>query len=104
VREDEDEDEDLYLLALAGDTPGAHRGQPEGLAPEQIEVSLDAGEQRRPGYARINPQMVIPSLVEEDGTVLCQSMAILEYLDEVHLAPPLLPADPKSRARVGPSR
>jgi maleylacetoacetate isomerase len=44
--------------------------------------------------------MVIPALVEDDGNVLYQSMAIMEYLNEVHPEPPLLPADPRGRARV----
>ena len=44
--------------------------------------------------------MVIPALIEDDGNVLYQSMAILEYLNEIHPEPPLLPADPKGRARV----
>ena len=44
--------------------------------------------------------MVLPSLVEDDGTVLFQSMAIMEYLEEVYPEPPLLPTDPKGRARV----
>src|SRR5262245_16733796 len=72
----------------------------KGLKAEQIEVNLDAGVQHQPDYKSVNPQMVIPSLVLDDGTVLYQSMAILEYLNEVHPEPPLLPADPKGRARV----
>ncbi len=72
----------------------------KGLAYEQVWVDLDAGDQHQPGYRNVNPQAVIPSLVEDDGTVLYQSMAIMEYLDEVYPEPPLLPADPKGRARV----
>jgi maleylacetoacetate isomerase len=72
----------------------------KGLEYEQVWVDLDAGDQHQSGYKSVNPQMVIPSLVENDGTVLYQSMAILEYLDEVYPEPPLLPADPKGRARV----
>src|SRR5262245_56186620 len=72
----------------------------KGLTYEPIEVNLDAGDQHQPGYKGVNPQMVIPSLVEDDGSVLFQSMAILEYLDEVYPEPPLLPADAKGRARV----
>ena len=44
--------------------------------------------------------MALPALVEDDGTTLFQSLAILEYLDEKYPAPPLLPADPTGRARV----
>src|SRR5512145_1292814 len=72
----------------------------KGLKYEPVEVNLDAGAQHRPEYKGVNPQMVIPSLVLDDGGVLYQSMAILEYLDEVYPEPPLLPADPKGRARV----
>ena len=53
-----------------------------------------------PNIASINPQMALPALVEDDGTTLFQSLAILEYLDEKYPAPPLLPADPRGRARV----
>jgi maleylacetoacetate isomerase len=72
----------------------------KGLKYEQVWIDLDAGDQRQPGYRNVNPQMVIPSLVEDDGNVLYQSMAIMEYLDEVHSEPPLLPPDPRGRARV----
>jgi maleylacetoacetate isomerase len=72
----------------------------KGLKYEQTEVNLDAGDQHQSGYKAVNPQMVLPSLVEDDGTVLYQSMAIMEYLDEVHPEPPLLPADSRGRARV----
>ena len=43
--------------------------------------------------------MAIPALIEDDGTVLFESLAILEYLDETHPNPPLLPKDPKARAQ-----
>jgi maleylacetoacetate isomerase len=72
----------------------------KGVAAEPIEVNLDAGVQHQSGYKSVNPQMVIPSLVTDDGSVLYQSLAILEYLDEVYPEPPLLPADPLGRARV----
>jgi maleylacetoacetate isomerase len=72
----------------------------KGLQYESIYVDLDAGQQNKPDYKSVNPQMVIPSLVEDDGNVLYQSMAIMEYLDEVYPEPPLLPTDPKGRARV----
>ena len=63
-------------------------------------VDLDANAHRDAAYRDINPQMALPSLVLDDGTVLFQSLAILEYIEETHPAPPLLPADPAGRARV----
>ena len=71
----------------------------KGIEYEPVYVDLDAGQQRRAEYRTVNPQMVIPALVEDDGNVLYQSLAIMEYLNEVHPEPPLLPADP-GRARV----
>jgi maleylacetoacetate isomerase len=67
---------------------------------ESIEMDLERGDQHRAEFRLVNPQMVVPALIEGDGTVLCQSLAIMEYLDEVHPEPPLLPPDPKGRARV----
>lgn len=72
----------------------------KGIDYEPVYVDLDAGDQRTPSFKTINPQMVIPALVEDDGNVLFQSLAILEYLNEIHPEPPLLPADPRGRARV----
>src|SRR5207244_957013 len=67
---------------------------------EVVFVDLDANAHREPGYRKINPQMALPALVEDDGTTLFQSLAILEYLDEKYPSPPLLPADINGRARV----
>jgi maleylacetoacetate isomerase len=72
----------------------------KGLAAEPVFVDLDAGAQHDPAYREINPQMALPALVEGDKPALFQSLAILEYLDEVYPEPPLLPADPPGRARV----
>ena len=72
----------------------------KGLKHEPIYVDLDAGQQQKTDYKAVNPQMVLPSLVEDDGNVLYQSLAIMEYLNEVYPEPPLLPADPRGRARV----
>jgi len=72
----------------------------KGIAYDPVYVDLDAGQQRQAEYKAVNPQMVIPALIEDDGNVLFQSMAIMEYLNEVHPAPPLLPADARGRARV----
>ncbi|MEM6729746.1 MAG: maleylacetoacetate isomerase, partial [Pseudomonadota bacterium] len=63
-------------------------------------VNLVAGDQRDVGYAALNPIMGVPTLVLGDGTVLTQSLAILDYLDATEPEPPLLPSDPLSRARV----
>jgi maleylacetoacetate isomerase len=72
----------------------------KGLSYESVYVDLDAGDQKRPEFKTVNPQMVIPALVEDDGNILFQSLAILEYLNEIHPEPPLLPADARARARV----
>jgi maleylacetoacetate isomerase len=72
----------------------------KGIPYEPVYVDLDGGQQHQTAYKSVNPQSVIPSLVEDDGNVLFQSMAIMEYLDEVHPNPPLLPKDPRGRARV----
>lgn len=73
----------------------------KGLAWQPVPVHLlrDGGEQRMPAYLEINPQGLVPAL-QVDGIVLTQSLAIIEYLEETHPAPPLLPPDPASRARV----
>ncbi len=67
---------------------------------EVIDVNLVQGKQREEAFRKINPMMALPALIEDDGTVLFESLAILEYLDETHPAPPLLPKDAKGRARV----
>src|SRR5690606_26903571 len=55
---------------------------------------------RAPDYLAVNPQGLVPALVWEDGTMIAQSLAIIEFLDEVRPEPPLLPADPLGRAWV----
>ena len=72
----------------------------KGLAYEQAFHHLRRGEQRAADYLAVNPQGLVPALVLGDGAVLTQSLAIVEYLDEMHPSPPLLPADPVGRARV----
>ncbi len=73
----------------------------KGIAPgEVIQVNLHEGKQREDAYRKLNPMMALPALIEDDGTVLFESLAILEYLDETHPKPPLLPKEPKARARV----
>ncbi|MFB9270130.1 maleylacetoacetate isomerase [Bradyrhizobium erythrophlei] len=72
----------------------------KNLPTEVIFVDLDADAHRTEAYRKINPQMALPALVTDDGAVLFQSLAIIDYLDETHPAPPLLPSDPLGRARV----
>lgn len=72
----------------------------KGLAYEETMVDIDVGDQYVPAYKAINPQSAVPSLFVDDGPPLTQSLAILEYLEETHPAPALLPADARGRARV----
>jgi maleylpyruvate isomerase len=65
-----------------------------------IHLQKDGGQNRKPEYQAINPQMRVPALKLDSGEVLTQSIAIIEYLDEVHPQPPLLPRDPIERAKV----
>lgn len=71
----------------------------KGLACEPAFVHLAKGEHLQPAFAKVNPQGLLPAL-EVDGALLAQSIAIMEYLQEVHPQPPLLPQDPLARARV----
>jgi len=76
----------------------------KGLAYRQIPVHLvrDGGQQHAAEYLALNPQGLVPLLVDEasDGVRIAQSLAILEYLDEVFPVPALLPGDPARRAQV----
>ena len=62
-------------------------------------IWLPDGEQAQDSYRAVNPQALVPTLVEDDHR-LAQSMAIIEYLDETHPQPPLLPGGPRERARI----
>ena len=70
----------------------------KGLVPERRYIHLANNEHRSQAYRAINPQGLVPYMIDDDGFALSQSMAIIEYLDETHPAPPLLPADAKARA------
>ncbi len=72
----------------------------KGLPFEEEMIDLDAGEQYRSGYTGINPQAAVPSLIIDDAPPLTQSLAILEYLEETHPTPALLPADPRAARGV----
>jgi maleylacetoacetate isomerase len=71
------------------------------VAPDEvINVDLMKGDQHSPAFRAINPMMALPAVVDGDGPALYESLAIIEYLDETHPNPPLLPRDPRGRARV----
>jgi maleylacetoacetate isomerase len=73
----------------------------KGVPHEAVEVDLRAprSDQQKPDYRSINPQGLVPALAVEDTTIT-QSLAIIEYLDEVYPEPPLMPRSPVNRARV----
>ena len=71
----------------------------KGLAYDMDPVSLPKAGHRAPGYAALNPQALVPTL-EDGGQLLTQSLAIMEYLEEKHPSPAILPKDPIGRARV----
>jgi maleylpyruvate isomerase len=74
----------------------------KGLSAEMVSIHLqkEGGLNRKPEFRAINPQMRVPALRLDSGEVLIQSLAIMEYLDEVHPQPPLLPSEPVERAKV----
>jgi len=72
----------------------------KGLDWEPHFISLPKMEHRDPGFLAVNPQGLVPALVEDDGHVLAQSLAIIEYLDEAYPDPPFLPKDLYERAYV----
>jgi maleylacetoacetate isomerase len=65
-----------------------------------IHLQKDGGQNKKPDFRAVNPLMRVPALRLDSGAVLTQSLAIIEYLDEVHPQPPLLPRDPVARAKV----
>jgi len=77
----------LNLKGIAYDSEGVH-------------LTREGGVQFSPAFRSINPQARVPALRLDDGDILVQSLAIIEYLDEIHPQPPLLPKDPAMRAHV----
>lgn len=72
----------------------------KGMQIPEIAIDLDAGDQHKPTFRRLNPMGAVPALILDDGTALTQSLAILEWIEEVERLPPLLPKDPAARARA----
>ena len=72
----------------------------KGVQVEHLSYVLRKGENRAPDYLALNPQGLVPTLETDDGRALTQSLAIIEWLEETHPAPALLPSDAFQRARV----
>lgn len=72
----------------------------KGIAADMAFIDLTKGGQKTPEYAAVNPLMQVPALITDDGDTLTSSLAIMEYLEETHPTPPLLPEAPLARARV----
>lgn len=72
----------------------------KGLEYDYVAYQLRRGDTRRPDFLALNPAGLVPALEREDGTVLTQSLAIIEWLEETRPQPALLPADADGRARV----
>jgi maleylacetoacetate isomerase len=73
----------------------------KGLSYQTVPLHLrrEGGEHRRPSYTRLNPEGLVPAL-RSDGRLLTQSLAIIDYLEEVHPSPPLLPGTAADRAWI----
>jgi maleylacetoacetate isomerase len=72
----------------------------KGVAADEVSIDILKGKQFTDEYKALNPQSVVPALAVDGGPPLFQSLAILEYLEETHPQPALLPKDPRGRARV----
>ncbi len=72
----------------------------KGMQVPEIMIDLDRGDQHAAAFRKLNPMGAVPALILSDGTALTQSMAILEWIEEVERLPPLLPSEPNARARA----
>ncbi|MBB3256272.1 maleylpyruvate isomerase [Paraburkholderia bannensis] len=74
----------------------------KNLPYEYVPVHLvrDGGEQLKPEYRKVNPDAIVPTLIDDDNHAIQQSLAIIEYIEETHPEPPLLPESPADRAHV----
>jgi maleylacetoacetate isomerase len=72
----------------------------KGLRYDTVGIHLTKEVNLKPDFQAVNPQMRVPALQLDSGDLLIQSLAIIEYLDETHPQPPLLPRDPIARAKV----
>jgi maleylacetoacetate isomerase len=72
----------------------------KGLSYQTIAIHLVREEHKQAPFLSVNPQTRVPALATDEGDVLIQSLAIIDWLDETHPQPPLLPAEPLARARV----
>ena len=72
----------------------------KGVTIPETTIDLDRGDQNDPAFRRTNPMGAVPALVLDDGTVLTQSIAILEWIEETYPTPPLLPTGANDRARI----
>jgi maleylpyruvate isomerase len=72
----------------------------KGLRAEHLPHHLRKGEQCAPAYLALNPQGFVPTLESDAGDIITQSLAIIEWLEETHPNPPLLPKDPLRRAKI----
>lgn len=72
----------------------------KGVAVTHVSHHLRKGEQKAPDYLKLNPQGLVPALELDDGTVLTQSLAIMQWLDETYPTPPLVPGNALERARI----
>ena len=94
-------DEAAWLFPqLPRHTGSGSRSISRGSRPEHLPHHLRKGEQCAPAYLAINPQGLVPALEDDAGAVLTQSLAIIEWLDETHPEPALLPKDPLRRAKA----
>lgn len=72
----------------------------KGISVDQVSHHLRKGEQKAPEYLAVNPQGLVPALELDDGSILTQSLAIMQYLDELQPLPALVPGSPLEKARI----